>query len=362
MKKYVFTLLFVALLLLVCTSKSYAASAKIVTEGPKSYDPANIVGNENNNFANTFQIGLRLTSVEGTAGISYLNIRITYDTNMLTNWGGAFYNVPNNMGLYPSAGVSSEYISIGNATYYEGNGYLPSNTKFFGVNFKLNENVKGETTIRFEVISAIDAEGNSIYIPNTTHTINLGSTSAVSNNNQEIPETVTNNDNNSNTNKQSNSSTTTTTNKTSTTTTKSSNNYLKSLTVEGYEVEPSFDKNKLEYTIRVPLEINEVHIDAIGEDAKAKIQITGNKELVEENNVVEIKITAEDGSEKIYVLYIVREINEEADDEEIVGITENLNKQEEKQNLNSKMIIYISSGVVVLLGIGFAVYKIRFAK
>ena len=88
----------------------------------------------------------------------------------------------------------------------------------------------------------------------------------------------------------------------------SSNNYLKSLSVEGYEID--FDKNTLEYSIEVENNVEKVNIKATTEDSGASVSGTGEKEVTEGNNKLEVKVTAENGNERTYVINVkVKELD-----------------------------------------------------
>lgn len=91
-------------------------------------------------------------------------------------------------------------------------------------------------------------------------------------------------------------------------TTKSSDNYLKGLTItSSHEIKPSFNKNVTSYNITVPYEVDKLNLNAIPNDSKSKVEITGNENFkVGEVNTVEIKVTAEDGSVRIYSLNVTR--------------------------------------------------------
>lgn len=90
--------------------------------------------------------------------------------------------------------------------------------------------------------------------------------------------------------------------------TKSNDNYLKSLTVKSsHEMEPSFNKNVNSYNIKVPYEVEKLDLSYITSNEKAKVEITGNENFkVGSVNTVEIKVTAEDGSVRIYSLNVTR--------------------------------------------------------
>ena len=87
---------------------------------------------------------------------------------------------------------------------------------------------------------------------------------------------------------------------------KSSNNSLKSLEIEGIKINPTFNKDKLEYTAVVSGDKEKVNIKAEVEDEKASIEGLGEKELKEGINKFEIIVTAENGISKKYVITITR--------------------------------------------------------
>lgn len=89
---------------------------------------------------------------------------------------------------------------------------------------------------------------------------------------------------------------------------KSNDNYLKSLTIKSsHEMEPSFNKDVNTYNIKVPYEVEKLDLSYITNNEKSKVEITGNEDFkVGSVNTVEIKVTAEDGSVRIYSLNVTR--------------------------------------------------------
>lgn len=84
----------------------------------------------------------------------------------------------------------------------------------------------------------------------------------------------------------------------------SSNNNLTSLEVEGFTLETEFTKDNLEYTISVPNDTKKIKISASKEDNKASISGLGEFDVNEGENNFEIKVTAENGNEKVYKLKV----------------------------------------------------------
>lgn len=85
---------------------------------------------------------------------------------------------------------------------------------------------------------------------------------------------------------------------------KSSDNNLKSLSVEGYEISPAFNKNELNYTVIVEEGTKTIKINATPNESHAKITGTGEKELIPGVNSLNIVVTSETGVDKIYNLTV----------------------------------------------------------
>ena len=91
---------------------------------------------------------------------------------------------------------------------------------------------------------------------------------------------------------------------------KSSNNNLKSLSVNGYELIPSFNKDVLEYTVNLESNVEKINIHAEKEDGYASLEGTGEKEVHEGDNQFEIIVTSETGNRKVYTINaIVKDSN-----------------------------------------------------
>lgn len=91
---------------------------------------------------------------------------------------------------------------------------------------------------------------------------------------------------------------------------KSNNNYLSSLTVDGYSLDKEFKKDELEYSLVVESGTDKITINAQLDDDKAKVTGIGEIALKEEDNKLEIKVTAEDGSTRTYILNVkIEELN-----------------------------------------------------
>ena len=82
---------------------------------------------------------------------------------------------------------------------------------------------------------------------------------------------------------------------------KSSNNFLSSITIEGFNLDPKFDKEVLEYTVLVPAETEKIKVNAQLADSNSKVTGTGEIALKTGLNNLALIVTAENGSKRTYV-------------------------------------------------------------
>lgn len=80
----------------------------------------------------------------------------------------------------------------------------------------------------------------------------------------------------------------------------SKNNYLKSLTVEGYNI--NFNKETLEYNLELENHVTSLNISAQVEDSKSSIVGGGTINVSEGVNKITITVTAQNGNTKTYVI------------------------------------------------------------
>lgn len=87
----------------------------------------------------------------------------------------------------------------------------------------------------------------------------------------------------------------------------SNNKNLESLTIEdGLTLTPEFNSDVTEYSLTVGADVTSIDITATAEDDNAEVEITGNNNLLMGENTVEIKVTAEDGTERTYTINVTK--------------------------------------------------------
>lgn len=95
---------------------------------------------------------------------------------------------------------------------------------------------------------------------------------------------------------------------------KSSDNYLKSLSVEGYDLTPEFNRQQDTYTIYVKDgSINSFNVFAEPDNETAKIEGIGNVTVSAEQRMINIKVTAENGDLKVYTINVENEENKKTE-------------------------------------------------
>lgn len=86
----------------------------------------------------------------------------------------------------------------------------------------------------------------------------------------------------------------------------SSNAYLKELSAGKFNLNQSFEKTKLNYSVNVDANTNSLDLKALAENDKAKVEILGNSNLKVGSNMLMISVTDENGFSKIYQLDVIK--------------------------------------------------------
>lgn len=87
----------------------------------------------------------------------------------------------------------------------------------------------------------------------------------------------------------------------------STDNNLKSLSIDSQEITPAFNKDILEYKLTVDETVEKINIKADANDSKSSVSGVGEVNLANGENTFEIKVTAENGNEKVYKLIVTVE-------------------------------------------------------
>lgn len=138
---------------------------------------------------------------------------------------------------------------------------------------------------------------------------------------------------------------------------------LASVKVAGFQLEPDFQKSVLDYDLKVGKETDSLIIGADPSDENSSVEVEGNEALLYGNNQVKIKVTAEDGSQTVYRIHVMREketLEQKASETEetkplMSEVYEEENKTEESVKKVSKdgniFIFYVIMATVTLIAV-----------
>lgn len=120
---------------------------------------------------------------------------------------------------------------------------------------------------------------------------------------------------------------------------KSSDNYLKTLEVEGYEMDPKFDMLQDQYTVYIPNREQVTSLNIITEtnNDKAKVEGAGKIDITADQEVVSINVIAENGNLKVYTLRLEDEKNKPKKAGNNVGVM-----------VGTLAIVAVIAGIVVI--------------
>ena len=146
---------------------------------------------------------------------------------------------------------------------------------------------------------------------------------------------------------------------------------LKSLKLQGVKSEeekvelsysPEFSSEVYEYSVNVPNDITKIDVEALASDENYTIEITGNENLVEGENIITILVKAKDSDKS--ATYKVKVTREEKTVEAVAELDETPNTGEEQKGPNGiiKMLVIIFTTIVAIAGIIFAVVEYNYTK
>ena len=113
----------------------------------------------------------------------------------------------------------------------------------------------------------------------------------------------------------------------------SSDASLSSLTISPGKLSPAFSSDVTSYKANVENKVKKVTVSAKARDGAAKVSVSGNEDLSVGSNKITVKVTAEDGSTKSYVITVTRAEAEKESEKETQKETEKeTQKETEKES------------------------------
>ena len=180
--------------------------------------------------------------LSSSSSIGAINYTVTYDSEKLTHTSGNLNDV-----IFATDNI----------------------TKSSTLTFKFKAKANGNATINFKINEAYDFDETPFSSSNTSKTVTIIT-----------PEEKK--------------------------TTYSSDNNLSKLGVEGYSITPSFNKNTTTYSLEVENEVTKINVTGSKNDSKASTKGLGEHTLEEGINKIEVKVTAQNGHSKTYVINVTR--------------------------------------------------------
>ena len=107
----------------------------------------------------------------------------------------------------------------------------------------------------------------------------------------------------------------------------SKNLYLSSLSIEGLELSPEFSKDVFAYEATIDMDENDlskVNVNAEAENANATVEITGNTDLQEGENIINVIVKSSDSSEQTVYQITVNKVSKAS---EIASSKKHINKE-----------------------------------
>lgn len=128
---------------------------------------------------------------------------------------------------------------------------------------------------------------------------------------------------------------------------------LSDLTIEGLKLKPQFRTDVYEYTLELKEDIEKLDITALSTHADTNIEITGNENLVEGENIITIVVKTVDEESGMYDKIATYQIVvNKILPKEVVGSNSEQNKME-------KIIIISAAGAILLIVVILVIVKVK---
>jgi len=229
-------------LLLIINTKLYAASLN---------------GNSNVNVGDTFT----LTFNFGTNVAAYDSINVSYDTNIFEYISGD--------SLSESVWWDTSEQSLGISTK----------------SYTFRAKAAGSSRIVVVANGVVSADNDMTKLGTVTSE-KLVNVAQISNTEEQKPTVTQNTQGNLNINSN----------------TSSGNNYLKYLQISEEGLNPYFNRKTTDYSVTVDENVSSIDVVALADDSNAKVEISGNNNLVDGDNYITIRVTAENGYYRDYTI------------------------------------------------------------
>lgn len=126
---------------------------------------------------------------------------------------------------------------------------------------------------------------------------------------------------------------------------------LSKLQITGVNLNETFKPDKYEYTVNLKENLSKLDIKLAANDENATIEVLGNENLTEGENVVTIMVKSKDGTENVTYQIIVNKLAKSNN-----GVTAS------ESNSNNKLFIYVAIGIFAVALILIIIVVVRSIK
>lgn len=131
---------------------------------------------------------------------------------------------------------------------------------------------------------------------------------------------------------------------------------LTELAIQGLELNPQFQTDIYEYRVELKESLEKLDITTLATKANSNIEITGNENFQEGENIITIIVKGENEAETVAYQIIVNKILEKQEEQE-----DTLNK-EQQDKMKKIIILSVTGGIILLIVIAIAIVKIKKSK
>lgn len=127
---------------------------------------------------------------------------------------------------------------------------------------------------------------------------------------------------------------------------------LSELKIEGLELVPQFQTDVYEYKIELKEDVEKLNITTLATEANSNIEIVGNENLKEGENIITIIVKGENEEKTATYQIIVNKIIEKQED------TSN-QEQDHKQMIKKIIVVSAAGGVILIIVVALIIIKIK---
>ena len=128
---------------------------------------------------------------------------------------------------------------------------------------------------------------------------------------------------------------------------------LTKLEISGFKLQPQFQTDVFEYNVDLKEDLEKLEIETVATQENATVEITGNENLQDGENIITILVNSEDGQESVAYQIIV---NKTVEKQEVMP------KSVGNDKIKKIAILSGAVGIIVIIAVVIVVKKIKSSK